>query len=68
VIRGCFFSGQVRTLTKLLKGDKTPVLRDLVLLPLLVQQEPDPDVHKATEGRIQAFNHEVGESKENHPY
>ncbi|XP_031572929.1 mediator of RNA polymerase II transcription subunit 8-A-like [Actinia tenebrosa] len=52
-------SGQVRTLTKLLKGDKTPLLRDLVLLPILVQQETDPDIQKATQGRIQAFNHEV---------
>jgi len=32
----------------------------LVLLPLLVQQETDPDIQKATDGRIQAFNHEVG--------
>jgi len=25
-----------------------------------VQQETDPDIQKATDGRIQAFNHEVG--------
>ncbi|KAL9950650.1 hypothetical protein ACROYT_G043179 [Oculina patagonica] len=52
-------SGQVNTLTKLLKNEKTPFFRNLVLLPLLVQQETDPDIQKATDGRIQAFNHEV---------
>ncbi|KAJ7386492.1 mediator of RNA polymerase II transcription subunit 8 [Desmophyllum pertusum] len=52
-------SGQVNTLTKLLKNEKTPFFRNLVLLPLLVQQEPDPDIQKATDGRVQAFNHEV---------
>lgn len=55
-----YIVGQVRTLTKLLKGDKTPLLRDLVLLPILVQQETDPDIQKVTQGRIQACNHEVG--------
>lgn len=52
-------SGQVNTLTKLLKNEKTPFFRNLVLLPLLVQQETDPDIQKASDGRIQAFNHEV---------
>ncbi|KAM7439437.1 mediator of RNA polymerase II transcription subunit 8 [Porites harrisoni] len=52
-------SGQVNTLTKLLKNEKTPSLRNLVLLPLLVQQEVDPDIQKSTDGRVQAFNHEV---------
>ncbi|CAB3983744.1 mediator of RNA polymerase II transcription subunit 8-like [Paramuricea clavata] len=52
-------SGQVSTLFKVIKNDRTPVLRNLVLLPLVVQQEPDADLQKSTEGRIQAFNHEV---------
>ena len=34
----------MNTLTKLLKNEKTPSLRNLVLLPLLVQQEVDPDI------------------------
>ena len=37
-------TGQVNTLTKLLKNEKTPFFRNLVLLPLLVQQETDPDI------------------------
>ena len=44
----CFFfflvTGQVNTLTKLLKNEKTPFFRNLVLLPLLVQQEADPAI------------------------
>ncbi|XP_028403882.1 mediator of RNA polymerase II transcription subunit 8-like [Dendronephthya gigantea] len=52
-------SGQVSTLFKVIKNDRIPVLRNLVLLPLLVQQEPDADLQKSTESRIQAFNHEV---------
>ncbi|EDO34499.1 predicted protein [Nematostella vectensis] len=52
-------SGQVSTLTKLLKGDKTPALRNLVLLPVLVQQEQDEELVKISQGRIPAFNHEV---------
>ena len=39
-----FKTGQVNTLTKLLKNEKTPLLRNLVLLPLLVQQEADSDI------------------------
>lgn len=38
------YTGQVNTLTKLLKNEKTPFFRNLVLLPLLVQQETDPDI------------------------
>ena len=32
------------TLIKVIKNDRTPVLRNLVVLPLLVQQEQDPDL------------------------
>ncbi|XP_046841708.1 mediator of RNA polymerase II transcription subunit 8-A-like isoform X2 [Xenia sp. Carnegie-2017] len=52
-------SGQVSTLFKILKSDRTPVLRNLVLLPLLVQQETDTELQRISEGRIHAFNHEV---------
>ncbi|XP_015747653.1 PREDICTED: uncharacterized protein LOC107327427 [Acropora digitifera] len=41
-------SGQVNTLTKLLKNEKTPFFRNLVLLPLLVQQDADPDIQVIT--------------------
>ena len=37
-------AGQVSTLIKVLKNDRTPVLRNLVVLPLLVQQEQDTDL------------------------
>ena len=48
--RNYFFvvTGQVNTLTKLLKNEKTPFFRNLVLLPLLVQQDADPDIQVIT--------------------
>ncbi|XP_014668481.1 PREDICTED: mediator of RNA polymerase II transcription subunit 8-like [Priapulus caudatus] len=52
-------SSHVNTLSRLLKSDKTPALRNLALLPLLLQQEPDPELQKLTEERVPAFNHEV---------
>lgn len=39
-----FILGQVSTLFKVIKNDRTPVLRNLVLLPLLVQQEVDVEL------------------------
>ena len=44
LVHVCYNTGQVNTLTKLLKNEKTPFFRNLVLLPLLVQQETDPDM------------------------
>lgn len=43
-----FVTGQVNTLTKHLKNEKTPFFRNLVLLPLLVQQDADPDIQVIT--------------------
>lgn len=37
-------SSQINTLNKILKNDKTPALRNLALLPLLLQQDPDPQL------------------------
>ena len=44
IINKLFLTGQINTLTKLLKNEKTPLFRNLVLLPLLVQQEADQDI------------------------
>ncbi|XP_033636315.1 mediator of RNA polymerase II transcription subunit 8-like [Asterias rubens] len=52
-------SGQINTLNKVLKSDKTPALRNLVLLPLKLSQDKDEELEKMTEGRVPAFNHEV---------
>lgn len=52
-------SGQVNTILKILRNEKTPLLRNKVLLPLVLSPDRDEELVKLTEGRIQAFNHEV---------
>ncbi|UYV72865.1 K02A2.6-like [Cordylochernes scorpioides] len=52
-------SGQINSFMKVLKNDKTPQLRNRVFIPLLLNQDRDPDLAKLTENRVQAFNHEV---------
>lgn len=52
-------SGQVNTLLKILKNEKTPNLRNRVLLPLLLSPDRDEELAKLTENRVQAFSHEV---------
>ena len=37
-------SGQISTLNRYLKGDKTPTLRNYVLLPLVLAHEPDAEL------------------------
>ena len=36
--------GQINTLNKVLKSDKTPALRNLVLLPLKLSQDKDEEL------------------------
>lgn len=52
-------SGQINTLLKILKSDKSPILKNRVLLPLVLNPERDEDLARLTENRVQAFNHEV---------
>ncbi|KFM62173.1 Mediator of RNA polymerase II transcription subunit 8, partial [Stegodyphus mimosarum] len=52
-------SGQVNTLLKILRNEKTPLLRNRVLLPLLLSPDRDEELAKLTENRVQAFNHEI---------
>ncbi|XP_002730817.1 mediator of RNA polymerase II transcription subunit 8-like [Saccoglossus kowalevskii] len=52
-------SSQINTLNKVLKSEKTPPLRNFILLPLVLAPERDEDLEKLTEGRVPAFNHEV---------
>lgn len=53
------FSGQINNLMKILKSDKTPPLRNRLLLPLSLSPDTDEELAKLTEGRVQAFNHEM---------
>ncbi|KAL1437757.1 hypothetical protein MTO96_048618 [Rhipicephalus appendiculatus] len=52
-------SGQLNTLMKVLRNEKTPPLRNRILLPLFLNPERDEELAKLTENRIQCFNHEV---------
>ncbi|XP_074597797.1 mediator complex subunit 8 [Brevipalpus obovatus] len=52
-------SGQINNMMKVLKNDKTPQLRNRVLLPLKLSPDRDEELAKLTEGRVSFFNHEM---------
>jgi mediator of RNA polymerase II transcription subunit 8 len=53
------FSGQINNLMKIVKNDKTPALRNRIVLPLLLSPDIDEELAKLTEGRVQSFNHDM---------
>lgn len=52
-------SGQLNSLGKVLKNERSPHLRNHLLLPLALRPDRDAELEKLTEGRVQCFNHEV---------
>nr|SVE92781.1 EOG090X0JK2 [Megafenestra aurita] len=52
-------SGQMNTLLKVMKNDKTPLLRNLIVLPLVLSPDADEELKQATEGRVVAFSHDI---------
>ncbi|XP_052080141.1 mediator of RNA polymerase II transcription subunit 8-B-like [Mytilus californianus] len=52
-------SGQLNSLGKVLKNDRSPHLRNHLLLPLALRPDRDAELEKLTEGRVLCFNHEV---------
>ncbi|RWS20807.1 mediator of RNA polymerase II transcription subunit 8-B-like protein [Leptotrombidium deliense] len=52
-------SGQISNLMKVLRNEKTPSLRNRVLLPLTLCPDRDEELAKLTDNRVQAFNHEM---------
>lgn len=52
-------SGQINSLNRLLKNEKTPLFHNQVCLPLVLSPDRDVQLEKTTEGRVMAFNHEV---------
>ncbi|XP_061895422.1 mediator of RNA polymerase II transcription subunit 8 [Entelurus aequoreus] len=52
-------SGQLNTINKLLKNEKTPSFRNQVIIPLVLSQDRDDDLAKLTELRVPIFNHEI---------
>lgn len=43
---------------KLLKNEKTPLLRNYLTLPLQLNADPDDKLLVATEGRVPSFSHD----------
>lgn len=52
-------SGQLNTINKLLKNEKTPSFRSQVIIPLLLSPDRDDDLAKLTEQRVPVFSHEI---------
>ncbi|GIX85714.1 mediator of RNA polymerase II transcription subunit 8 [Caerostris extrusa] len=52
-------SSQVNSALKILRTDKIPPLRNRTFLPLALSPDRDEELVKLTEGRVQAFNHEI---------
>ncbi|XP_068949292.1 mediator of RNA polymerase II transcription subunit 8 isoform X1 [Petaurus breviceps papuanus] len=52
-------SGQLNTLNKVLKHEKTPLLRNQVIIPLVLSPDRDEELTRQTEGRVPVFSHEV---------
>ncbi|KAF3835683.1 hypothetical protein F7725_028241 [Dissostichus mawsoni] len=52
-------SGQLNTINKLLKNEKTPSFRNQVIIPLLLSPDRDEDLAKLTEQRVPVFSHEI---------
>lgn len=50
---------QLTTLSKLLSMDKTPSLRSLTVLPLMLSPDPDDELLRLTENRVPAFTHDL---------
>ncbi|KAK3879212.1 hypothetical protein Pcinc_016207 [Petrolisthes cinctipes] len=51
-------SAQIYTLMKVLKNEKTPVLRNYLTLPLQLSADTDDKLLAATEGRVPSFSHD----------
>ncbi|XP_053549580.1 mediator of RNA polymerase II transcription subunit 8 [Bombina bombina] len=52
-------SGQLNTLNKVLKNEKTPLLKNQVIIPLILSPDRDEEIMRLTEGRVPVFSHEV---------
>ncbi|XP_004552974.1 mediator of RNA polymerase II transcription subunit 8 [Maylandia zebra] len=52
-------SGQLNTINKLLRNEKTPSFRNQVIIPLVLSPDRDEDLAKLTEQRVPVFSHEI---------
>lgn len=51
--------GQINTLMRFARENKTQFIENRVVLPLLLSPDPDEELAKMTEGRVQIVNHEM---------
>ncbi|NP_996966.1 mediator of RNA polymerase II transcription subunit 8 [Danio rerio] len=52
-------SGQLNTINKLLRNEKTPSYKSQVIIPLLLSPDRDEELAKLTEHRVPVFSHEI---------
>ncbi|RXM29760.1 Mediator of RNA polymerase II transcription subunit 8 [Acipenser ruthenus] len=52
-------SGQLSTINKLMRSEKTPAFRNQVIIPLLLSPDRDEELAKLTEQRVPVFSHEI---------
>jgi len=52
-------SGQMNSLLKTMKHEKTPSLKKYITLPLLLSPDRDEELLKITEHRVQTFSHDL---------
>lgn len=52
-------SGQVSTLTKQLRVDRTSSMQNYLFLPLQLSNDHDPQLEKVTDGRLTFMHHEI---------
>ena len=52
-------SGQMNSLLRTMKAEKTPSLKKYITLPLLLSPDRDEELLKITEHRVQTFSHDL---------
>ena len=52
-------SGQLNSLLKNIKSDRTPLFKRYITIPILLSPEPDELLAKTTENRVASFSHDL---------
>jgi mediator of RNA polymerase II transcription subunit 8 len=53
------FPGQLNSLLKNVKSDRTPLLKRYITIPILLSPERDETLAKMTDNRVGAFSHDL---------
>jgi mediator of RNA polymerase II transcription subunit 8 len=59
------FPGQLNSLLKNVKSDRTPLLKRYITIPILLSPERDETLAKMTDNRVGAFSHDLVNSFDN---